>query len=230
MSKTGIDLFTQLTANVKNVAYKTTTYTVLLTDEYVQGNGTFTATLPVISTMIGTNTSKKVLFFKNMSTAANGYTLTIAAGTGNTIDSRSTWTLKAGEVLVLSATATDTAWKVDYPNPVPAGLRNYVTAVVTTNDTTAVNVFGASGAPFAGDIVSIVSLAQNGTAANILTKNANGTVSTIAKGTTAGAAVSATDLSAPTVAKGDLVTVESSATDGTSRVEIIFSTQNLNYV
>lgn len=230
MSKTGIDLFTQMTANVRAVANPTTTYTVLATDELINGNGTFTATLPVISTFQGTNQSRKMYFFKNISTAANGYTLTVAAGTGNTIDGRATWTLKPGEVLVLSASETDTAWTVVYPNPVPAGLRNYITVVATTNDTTAVNVFGAAGCPFAGEIVSIVSLAQNATAGNILTKNANGTVSTIAKGTSAGAAVSATDLSAPTMAKGDTLTIESSATDGTSRVLLTLSTQQLNYI
>jgi hypothetical protein len=227
MSKTGIDLFTTLAANVRNMVQKAATYTVLVTDEYVKGNATFTATLPVISLFVGTTSSRKLLFFENVSTAANGYIFTIAAGSGNKVGGRSSIALQPGEKLVIACSETDTDWEIIWPSPMAPGIRNLFTLVATTSDTTAVNVIDASGCPVAGQIVSIVSYAQNATAANILVKNTNGTVSTIAKGTSAGAAVSATDLSAPTMAVGDLLTIESSVTNGTSRVEIVISTQTL---
>ncbi|HEY6019181.1 MAG TPA: hypothetical protein VIY48_04555 [Candidatus Paceibacterota bacterium] len=227
MGKTGIDLFTSLAANVRSITTQTTTYTVLSTDEYVKGNGTFTATLPVISTLIGTTFSKKLYFLENISSAANAYILTVSAGSGNTIGGRSTITLQPGEKMAISATETDTDWEILFPSPMPPAVRNNFVVVATTSDTTAVNAIDASGCPVVGQIVSVVSYAQNATAANILVKNANGTVCTIAKGTAAGGAVSATDLSAPTMAVGDLLTVESSATNGTSRVEIVISTQTL---
>lgn len=229
MSKTGIDLFTKLGGNARTFTTYTANATVAAADEYVKGNATCTLTLPVISTFIGTTQSKKLYFFENVSTAANGYVLTIAAGSANTVGNRSTITLNPGEKLVISTSETDTDWNIVWPNPVPVGIRNYVTLMATTSDTTAVNVVDASGCPVVGQIVSVVSYAQNATAANILVKNANGTVCTIAKGTSAGGAVSATDLSSPTMAVGDLLTVESSATNGTSRVEIVISCQEMTY-
>ena len=227
MSKTGIDLFTSLARNVRTAVRKAAAYTVLATDELVQVNGTYTMTLPVISTLIGTTASKKVLFFENVSSAANGYVATIAAGSGNTVGGRASITLYPGEKLAISTTETDTDWEILYPSPMPPAVRNFVTFVRETSGTDAQNVVDASGCPVAGQIVSVISYALNGTAANILVKNANTTVCTIAKGTSAGAGVSATDLTQPTMAVGDLLTVESSATDGTSRVHIVISTQQM---
>ena len=227
MSKTGIDLFTTLAANVRNMVQKAATYTALITDEYIKGNATFTCTLPVISTFVGTTASRKLFFFENVSTAANGYVFTIAAGSGNTIVGRASIALQVGEKLIIACSETDTDWEVIYPSPMAPGIRNNFVLIATTSDTTAINVIDASGCPVAGIITSVVSYAQNATAANILVKNTNGTVCTIAKGTSAGGAVSATDLTTPTMAIGDLLTVESSATNGTSRVEIVISTQTL---
>jgi hypothetical protein len=227
MSKTGIDLFTTLAANCRTFQYETSTYTVLTTDDYIKGNGTFTATLPPLSSYVGTTNSKPMVFFENVSTAANGYVLTVAPGTGNTIGGRTSISLNPGEKICIAASETDTDWTIAYPSPLAAGIRNNIVLVATTNDTTAINVIDAAGCPVAGQIVSVVSYAQNATAANILVKNANGTVCTIAKGTSAGGAVSATDLTTPTMAVGDLLTVESSVTNGTSRVEIVISTQTL---
>jgi hypothetical protein len=227
MSKTGISLFSALTAHFRSTARKTATYTVLATDERIQANGTFTSTLPVISTFVGSTASKKLYSFENVSNYTNNYQATIAAGTGNTIGGRANIVLKPGEKMVISTTETDTDWEILYPSPLAPGIRNFVTLVAETSDTTAINVIDASGCPVVGTIVSVVSYALNATAANILVKNTNGTVCTIAKGTSAGAAVSATDLTTPTMAVGDLLTVESSATNGTSRVEIVLSTQQM---
>lgn len=203
---------------------KAVAYTVLATDELVNINGAYTMTLPVLSTLQGTTYSSKTYKFANVHATAVG---TVAAGTGNTIGGRSAINLKPGEHIIITGSATGTDWRIDRPFPLAPAIRNIVTLVCETSGTTAQNVIDASGSPVVGEIVSIVSLAQDATAANILIKNTNGTVSTIAKGTTAGAAVSATTLTTPNLAVGDLLTVESSATNGNSRVVILVSTQTL---
>lgn len=222
--KSGITLFSTLAANVRDIKTKTSAYTLTKDDEHIKVNATATITLPVCTTLQGTTASKKVYLLENVSNTTNNYIATIAAGSGNTIGGRSTIALRVGEKIVISATETDTDWTINDPAPLAPGIRNVVTLVAETNDTAAVNLVDASGCPVAGVIVSAVSYAKNATDANILVKNTNGTVCTIAKGTTAGAAVSATDLSAPTVAVGDLLTVESSVTNGTSRVVVLLST------
>ncbi len=57
---------------------------------------------------------------------------------------------------------------------------------VSTNGTTAVNVFGPNGAPFKGKITNFETTALDTTAGNITLKINGNTVATIAKGTTAG--------------------------------------------
>ncbi len=224
MPKTGISLFSSLAAHFRAVVRKAAAYTVLATDEKIEINGTYTMTLPVLSTMQGTTMSKKLYWFKNVHATSLA---TIAAGTGNTLGGRTSIGLKPGESLIISAYNTATNWDILWPSPMAPGIRNFVTLIAETNDTTAVNVIDATGCPVVGQIVSVVSYALNATAANILVKNTNGTVCTIAKGTSAGGAVSATDLTTPQMAVGDLLTAESSATNGTSRVEIIISCQTL---
>ncbi len=224
MSKSGISLFSTLTQNFRVMATKVAAYTVTLLDEMININGAYTMTLPVISTMQGTNTSNKVLGFKNVHATAVG---TVTAGTGNTIGGRASISLQPGESLVISTNEAATDWEIVFPSPMAAGLRNNIVLVADTSDTTAVNVIDATGCPVVGKIVSVTSHSQNATEANILVKNTNGTVCTIAKGTAAGASVSATTLVTPQMAVGDLLTVESSVTNGTSRVVIVLSTQSM---
>lgn len=98
----------------------------------------------------------------------------------------------------------------------------YFQVAADTNGTTPVNVFGAGGAPVALTVTSVVSIAQDTTAGNIVLKQAANTVATIAKGTTSGAMVGATTLANAAYAAADVCTVESSSA-GNSRVLITFT-------
>jgi hypothetical protein len=227
MSKTGIDLFSRLVANVRAYVTKTAGYTVALTDEYVKVNATVTMTLPVLSTLVGTTSSRKLYFFENVSSAANGYVATIAAGSGNTIASRASVALRVGEKLIIAAGETDTDWEILWPSPLAPAIRNIVCLVATTDGTTAKHFVDASGCPVVGEIVDIVATAQDTFAGNILIKNTNGTIATIAKSTTAGVPIGAAALTTPSMASGDLLTVESDSTNGNCRVRVYLSTQTL---
>lgn len=224
MPKTGISLFTALAQHFRKVVRKAAAYTVLFTDEKVEINGAYTMTLPVLSTGIGTTMGERMLFFKNVHATAVGI---VAAGSGNTIGGRASISLQPNEVVIIGAMCCDTDWEILYPAPMAAGVRNIINLVAETSGTTPINVIDATGCPVVGTIVSIVSNALDATAGNILIKNTNGTVSTIAKGTAAGVPVSATTLTTPQMAVGDLLTVESSATNGNSRVHIFLSTQQM---
>lgn len=96
--------------------------------------------------------------------------------------------------------------------------------VVSTNGTTAVNVFGAKGAPANLTITSVWLVSQDTTAGNITLQKANGDdISVIAKGTTAGAAVYETDaLTNASIPTGDAVNVVSSSA-GNARVYISYT-------
>lgn len=127
-----------------------------------------------------------------------------------------------------SAQITDaTIVNADIANSTIAGAKltpgvMYLTVSADTNGTTPVNVFGAGGAPTALVVKSVVSVAQDTTAGNIILKQAANTVCTIAKGTTSGALVGATTISNATYAAADVCTVESSSA-GNSRVLITFT-------
>ena len=227
MSKTGIDLFTSLVANVRAMITKTAGYTVLVTDEYIKVNATVTMTLPVLSTLIGTTASRKLYFFENISTAANGFLATIAAGSGNTIGGRASIALRVGEKLIVAASETETDWEILWPSPMAPAIRNVQVIIATTSGTTVINAIDASGCPIVGEVVEIVAEAQDTFAGNIVVKNTNGTIATIAKSTSAGFPMSATALTTPSMAKGDLLTIESSSTNGNARVRIYLSVQTL---
>ena len=98
----------------------------------------------------------------------------------------------------------------------------YFVVTTATNGTTAVNVFGAGGAPVALTVTSVISIAKDTTAGNIIVKQAANTVATIAKGTTSGALVGAASLANATYAAADVCTVESSSA-GNSFVVITFT-------
>lgn len=99
--------------------------------------------------------------------------------------------------------------------------KGYFKVAVNTNGTTPVNVFGVGGAPTALTVTSVVSLALDTTAGNIVLKQASNTVATIAKGASAGVLVGATSLSNTSYAASDVCTVESSSA-GNSTVLITF--------
>ena len=98
----------------------------------------------------------------------------------------------------------------------------YFQIAVNTNSTTPVNVFGVGGAPCNLIVTSVVSIAKDTTASNIILKQAANTVVTIAKGATAGALVGGVTLSNATYTAADVCTVESSGA-GESRVLITFT-------
>jgi hypothetical protein len=85
--------------------------------------------------------------------------------------------------------------------------------VVNTNGTTAVNVFGAKGAPSNLTITGFFVIAKDTTAGNITLQKANGDdIAVVAKGTTAGALVGEDGALANTsVPAGDAVNVVSSS-------------------
>ena len=97
-------------------------------------------------------------------------------------------------------------------HPVDASLIAHQEINVSTNGTTAVNVFGPKGAPFKGTITTYELTALDTTAGNITLAVNGNVVSTIAKGVTAGG------LGGPTAAlanvsfnPGDKVTIVSSS-------------------
>ena len=97
--------------------------------------------------------------------------------------------------------------------------RGSVMKVVETDGTTAVDVFGANGAPAAYTIRSIVVVALDVTAGNIVTKNGANTVATVAKGIVSGVPTGAAALANTALAAGAVFTVESSSA-GNARVVI----------
>lgn len=99
--------------------------------------------------------------------------------------------------------------------------KGYFSVAVETNGETAVNVFGAGGAPVALTVTSVLSVAQDGTAGNITLSQASNTVCTIAKGTNAGVPVGGVSLAHTTYAAGDACAVLSSSV-GNSIVIITF--------
>lgn len=98
-----------------------------------------------------------------------------------------------------------------FEHPIDASTVGGILRRVQTTGTTAVNVFGSNGAPFALTIGGAFLISQDTTAGNITLKVNGNTVATIAKGTTSGAMVGAVSLSNTTVAAGDAVTVVSSS-------------------
>lgn len=98
----------------------------------------------------------------------------------------------------------------------------YFQIAANTNATTPVNVFGAGGAPIALTVTSVVTIAKDTTASNIVLKQAANTVATIAKSTTAGLMVGATTLANTVYAAADVCTIESSGA-GEARVLITFT-------
>ena len=202
------------------VCTQTGNYSVTLADEWVKANGAITLTLPVISTMQGTIQHRKTYKLSNI-TASNN--VTVSPGTGNTIAGRAAWTLKPGESIIIVAQETATDWGISSPYPTPALLKQPFNWVVDTNDTTAVNVFDASGAPCNLDVTAILAVAKDTVAGNISIFNASDTISTFAKSATSGLTTGEEGtLVYQGVTAGSAMTVVSDST-GNARV-IIFGT------
>jgi hypothetical protein len=97
-------------------------------------------------------------------------------------------------------------------HPIDASLTADLVKVVSTNGTTAVNVFGANGAPANITITGFVVAAKDTTAGNIALKQGSTTIASVAKGTSTGALTAEeAALSSPTIGAGTATTVVSSS-------------------
>lgn len=97
-------------------------------------------------------------------------------------------------------------------HPVDNSLVTDHVKIVSTNGTTAVNVFGSKGAPYNITITGFVVGAKDTTAGNIALKQGSTTIASVAKGTTTGAlTVEEAALASASITAGTVVTVESSS-------------------
>ena len=186
-------------SNFRTKIRKAASYTLLVSDEYVEMNGTYTATLPVIKTTFdGTLMKDKMYVIENVGTT----TVTVSPGTGNTINGTTVYYLYAnGDKIMVKINTNRTDWDIVYPRPLitntsikdatitgkksNAGLF-YSAVAVTTNGTTAVNVFSSAGAPCAMTITGVIAVAKDTIAGNISITNGTLTVCSFAKSATAG--------------------------------------------
>jgi hypothetical protein len=225
------------TFNQTSETYKTGAYTLTLSDSLVTASsGTFTFTLPAISTMNANLRGSKEYKIVNAGTGV----ITVASATGETIGGGSSYVIRtANEFIIIHANAVDTDWKIDYPAPRNAAIniqddtitgaklvteKLYQAVAALTTGTTAVDVFGSSGAPAALTITSVFAIAQDTNAGNMILTNGTNAVATFAKSTTAGIVTGEDGALANTaVTSGDTCTVESSTTNGNGNVVITYT-------
>jgi len=204
--------------NPRVIQNKAASYTVLATDDQINVTGAYTMTLPVISTLAASGISSKCYKIRNTDGTA---TVTITAGSGDTINGLASIYLKNDEeYVVIRSDVQGKNWIVDHPSPY--SIRHYGAVAVTTNGTTAVNIFSALGAPCALNITGVMAVAKDTIAGNISITNGTNTVVSFAKSTTAGI-VTGEDgtIDNPQVTSADTLTVVSSST-GDAHVWIAF--------
>jgi len=112
---------------------------------------------------------------------------------------------------------------VRYEHPVDSTLVANQIHTVTTNGTTAVNVFGANGAPHRLTVTGVYAIAKDTTAGAITLSGGGTTVANFPKSATSGVVIGATTLANTTIAPGATVTVVSS-TAGNGQCFITYST------
>lgn len=99
-----------------------------------------------------------------------------------------------------------------HEHPVDASLIADHVKVISTNGTTAVNVFGANGAPVNITITGFIICSKDTTAGNIALKQGSTSIASVAKGTTLGfVTFEEAALASPAIAPGTAVTVVSSS-------------------
>jgi len=206
----GMKAFVAAGFSPRTITQKAAAYTALLTDDQISATTAITVTLPVISTMIGTVIGKKVYKLKAPTAT---YALTVAPGSGNTINGLAGYVIAPGQSIVIAAEAGKTDWEIISPDAsLGIAARFHQTVLATTNGTTPVNVFSSAGAPNNFTVESFEAIAADATASNIVLKNGTATVASVAKGTTANAVVGEETLANIAVTKGAVFTVESSGT------------------
>jgi hypothetical protein len=215
--------------------YKTGTYTITLADSLVNGSGTFTFTLPAISTINAQPAGAKTYKIVNTGTGI----ITVASVTGETIGGDASRTINAqNEFIIITANSVDTDWKVTYPAPLneainikdssitgaklTGGERREVVCV-ETNGTTPVHIHTSAGADFDLTITGVFVGALDTTAGNIIVKNGTATVASVAKGTSTGVLTVEEAIANTSQSAGDAFTVESS-TAGNASVWVAYET------
>jgi len=225
----GLRDFSTETAGFRNITVKTTAYTVTTTDEKVVCTPTASMVLTLfpLNSLQGTTQAKKIIVVQNTGTA----NVVITPGTdtvtnvANTINaSKTTFVLKPNETVSLIGRDAATDWQLSSPYPIPALLRVPFAVCVTSNGTTAVNVWSADGAPANLWIDEVYANSQDAIAGNMTLYNASSTICTIAKVTTAGTITGATTLTFASVASGAGMTINGSGT-GQARLTIIGTMQ-----
>lgn len=209
----GLTAFVASTFSPRTIVQKAANYTALLTDDQISGTTAITVTLPTLASMIGTVVGKKLYKLK----AATAYAMTVTPGSGDTINKASSYTIPAGASIIIEGNNGGSDWVVKYPDTsqgIGGAMRQ--TLVVSTNGTTAVNVFSSAGAPADFVVESFETIALDATASNISLTNGTATVASVAKGTTANALVGEEALANTTVLKGNACTVVSSGTGNAS--------------
>lgn len=221
--------------NARHIVTVAANTTLTTANDHVKVNGAYTITLPVISTLASNLAGQKRYKIENAGTS----TVTIAPGSGNTINSTTAYYLYAnGDYVIISVDANRTNWIIEYPDPIVSNVsvsddsikgkkmlmgKHYGAVAVTTSGTTSVNVFGAAGAPCALTITGVMAVAKDTVAGNISVTNGTNAVVSFAKSTTAGI-VTGEDgtIDNSSVAAGATLTVESSST-GNAHVWIAFT-------
>jgi hypothetical protein len=230
---------------IKTIAASTTgTYD----DDYVKVNGTYTYTLPAISTMHANGAGAKTYKIENIGSGI----ATVASNSADTINGGTTHALNSqNDYIIIEAdrySATGN-WKITYPDPIIETVnikdanvtavkvldssltgakltadKGYYSVTVATSGTTPQNVFGAGGAPTALTITGVKATAKDVNAGNMVLKNGTNTVASFAKSTTAGIVTGEDGALANTaVAAAAVCTVESSTTNGNGYVEVCFT-------
>jgi len=155
----GLNIFSTRDFAYRTIITKTASYTVLVTDELVQINGSaLTMTLPPLNSLAAGLEKKKSFKLSNISSL---YSATIqpgtntVTGTADTINSKALFTLMPNESIVIVGTEVGTDWSIQSPYPQPAFTRVPFQVVAAVAGTTPVNVFDANGAPTNIDITAV---------------------------------------------------------------------------
>jgi hypothetical protein len=221
--------FTTQTFSPRVITRKAASYTVLVTDELIQVNGTYTMTLPPLDSLQGTTYARKVYKFQNVHATS---TATIQPGTSavtnvaDTINGKASFALKPNEEIIIGGSEAATDWAITSPTTLPALTRASFSKVATTNGTTAVNIFDANGAPDNIVVDLVLATAHTTTGAgNITIKNGTDTLVTIAKSTTNYVTMGMVPAGFAAIAKGAICTCVTDGSDAT--VVILGSAQKL---
>ena len=187
----------------------TTTYTVTTADRYIKAAGTtdYTVTLFALSSL-----SNEANWAIRVNATGTGL-ISIVSATNETINGTTGYLLNPGDDVILDYDRITKNWKVAPRYRVLDASTQPTTKVVpSTNGTTAVNVFGAGGAPRAMNIRAFVIGSLDTTESNIILKNGTDTVASVAKGTAVSVVLAEEAIANTAVAAGAVCTVESSST------------------